>query len=1020
MVKNNKYFTIICILLNYILCIFGFIFQKYYLMMYKRIFLYFLALFLLVWYSFSQNYNQIDANFWNKDYSSWDIYSLIYENDFYTETWSGYNKWDCDINLFNIVEITEFPNKLENNTIYVLNTWIIFVNNTLELWDCTSILSKDGTLIDNTYYDWDIFVINWRYSIIDNIKIRGEKKDSQYGIKLIDTHSITLNNIQIDDLYGWIYSKNSNNSKYNDINLDNIYDYSLILKNSHNNYLSGIKSSNCIDGAWIHIESSDYNTIYNIESFKNKYQWLYLKYANYNNIVNINSHSNFDEWIRIRYWSENELSWIITYWNALCWLTISSTWTKINSIVSYENAHWIKITSSNNEIGDYYTFNNISDWIYISWWIKNWLDSGFVFNNKKNWIELENSSKNNFSKLKTFNNWIIDSWIAYCWIRLYNNSSSNNFSDILIYNNIIGICLNTNTSWNKFEDMMIFNNRTTESNIGNLSWTIIKTWIIINTWILQKELTWKIKTWISEILTWSIITKTGLKLSFEYMVNPHVKKHYLISWESSYADNIWFKSDFLDINDDELTYSIGMMLQNEVKGHIISNWVNVVSDWDINTYNINGHEYVGNKLRNTLSENINIWDVRNTVATNINGKDIHAMLILDTASPTCKITYSTTWTTTDNVIAYLTWCSEEIQWTETIHIFTKSWSFTFEFTDLVWNSGYATATVNRIIQKPSWWGWWGGGGWWWNWWWNNDLNQSNNSWNNTSETKFSFDQSKFDANYSDEMNMAYQYAYYHKITTQKSIQEAAMDDGLTRIAMAKMLSYYAINVLKKTPDRNKYSECLFDDITPDLMDQYDNWWALSCQLWIMGIWIEKFRPFDSVTRAEFATALSRLLYGTKDWEDVYYSTHLKKLFDKWIIVNTDPDLKELRWYVMIMLMRSALWISSTEDFVYPEPEPQSQEIMKYFTEPYKKGQIYSRIWDLQDLLRYLGYYKLWTNYVYSKATINAVYDFQVAMWLIDADDVNNPARWYLWPETRNALNEKWAEFQQYKNWIANE
>jgi hypothetical protein len=72
------------------------------------------------------------------------------------------------------------------------------------------------------------------------------------------------------------------------------------------------------------------------------------------------------------------------------------------------------------------------------------------------------------------------------------------------------------------------------------------------------------------------------------------------------------------------------------------------------------------------------------------------------------------------------------------------------------------------------------------------------------------------------MNMAYQYAYYHKITTQKSIQEAAMDDGLTRIAMAKMLSYYAINVLKKTPDRNKYSECLFDDITPDLMDQYDN------------------------------------------------------------------------------------------------------------------------------------------------------------------------------------------------------
>ena len=156
-----------------------------------------------------------------------------------------------------------------------------------------------------------------------------------------------------------------------------------------------------------------------------------------------------------------------------------------------------------------------------------------------------------------------------------------------------------------------------------------------------------------------------------------------------------------------------------------------------------------------------------------------------------------------------------------------------------------------------------------------------------------------------------------------------------------------------------------------------------------------------------------------DWTDTYYSTHLNKLLEKWIIANTDPDLQELRWYVMIMLMRSALGIKSVENFVYPEPEPQEQEIVKYFTEPYKKGQIYIRIWDLQDLLRYLGYYKYWTNYVYSKATINAVYDFQVAMGLIDAEDVNNPARWYLWPETRNALNEKWAEFQQYKNWIAN-
>jgi hypothetical protein len=74
----------------------------------------------------------------------------------------------------------------------------------------------------------------------------------------------------------------------------------------------------------------------------------------------------------------------------------------------------------------------------------------------------------------------------------------------------------------------------------------------------------------------------------------------------------------------------------------------------------------------------------------------------------------------------------------------------------------------------------------------------------------------------------------------------------------------------------------------------------------MGVWIDNFRPYDTVTRAEFATAIWRLLYNIKDWEDAYYSTHIKTLNNLWIIRNANPDLKELRWYVMVMLMRSAM------------------------------------------------------------------------------------------------------------------
>ena len=159
--------------------------------------------------------------------------------------------------------------------------------------------------------------------------------------------------------------------------------------------------------------------------------------------------------------------------------------------------------------------------------------------------------------------------------------------------------------------------------------------------------------------------------------------------------------------------------------------------------------------------------------------------------------------------------------------------------------------------------------------------------------------------YSDEFQRAYEFAYKNWITTMDSIDKANMNWPLTRIAMAKMLSYYAINVLWQTPDETRINK--FNDITDKLDADYDNGVTLAYQLWIM--WINmpnnNFRPNDLVTRAEFATALSRMLYSTPDGKDKYYSTHLAKLMEEKIITNDTPNLQELRGYVMIMLMRSA-------------------------------------------------------------------------------------------------------------------
>lgn len=221
-----------------------------------------------------------------------------------------------------------------------------------------------------------------------------------------------------------------------------------------------------------------------------------------------------------------------------------------------------------------------------------------------------------------------------------------------------------------------------------------------------------------------------------------------------------------------------------------------------------------------------------------------------------------------------------------------------------------TANWNYTCSKSS--GWWGGGGGsskttttsttWTVTTWTNETNvkaDTQDEENQEDEAEWETQEDK------DEFQRAYEFAYKHGITTMPTIEEANMTWTLTRIAMAKMLSYYAINILWMKPDETRVNK--FNDVSEKLNAEYNNAVTLAYQLWIMWINMPKnnFRPNDLVTRWEFATALSRMLYGIEDWKDKYYSTHLAKLMEEKIITNDDPKMKELRGYVMIMLMRSA-------------------------------------------------------------------------------------------------------------------
>jgi len=164
--------------------------------------------------------------------------------------------------------------------------------------------------------------------------------------------------------------------------------------------------------------------------------------------------------------------------------------------------------------------------------------------------------------------------------------------------------------------------------------------------------------------------------------------------------------------------------------------------------------------------------------------------------------------------------------------------------------------------------------------------------------------SVFAANYSQELQDAYNWAYSKGITTMDSIDNANMYGAITRAEMAKMLSVYATKVLGMTP--NTTAVCTFSDIA-SVQGDLNGYITESCQLGIMGQGITAFRPYDTISRAEFGTALSRVLWENQyEGGTPYYAKHLDALKAAGIMtqIANAESTKEVRGYVMLMLMRS--------------------------------------------------------------------------------------------------------------------
>ena len=136
-----------------------------------------------------------------------------------------------------------------------------------------------------------------------------------------------------------------------------------------------------------------------------------------------------------------------------------------------------------------------------------------------------------------------------------------------------------------------------------------------------------------------------------------------------------------------------------------------------------------------------------------------------------------------------------------------------------------------------------------------------------------------------------------------------MDGMLTRAAAAKMISNFAMNLLGMKPDTTR--ACTFSD-TVDQDGELQKYMTLSCQLGLMGLnnsdrmSAKTFEPGGFVNKAQFATIISRMLYGdTYNSNDVcWYCKHVDVLKSNKII-NITTDLLDpfKRGRAMLMLKR---------------------------------------------------------------------------------------------------------------------
>ena len=163
----------------------------------------------------------------------------------------------------------------------------------------------------------------------------------------------------------------------------------------------------------------------------------------------------------------------------------------------------------------------------------------------------------------------------------------------------------------------------------------------------------------------------------------------------------------------------------------------------------------------------------------------------------------------------------------------------------------------------------------------------------------------------EEVFTAYNWAIGKWITTIDDINKAKLNTNITRAELAKMMVVFMSWMLQMQPvitDTVNYK-----DINEKKL--WDLTWYIQLAyqyqiMWINADWspMENFDPNKPVSRAEFATVLSRVLFGNtyNQIGNNYYEKHIEALNKANILNDTNPKITEWRWWIMTMLYRSQI------------------------------------------------------------------------------------------------------------------